>query len=121
MEQELQYEDSAVKGFTFSALFWLVIGLVVGLLAAAQLFAPGLNMASWLTYGRLRPVHTNAVSFGFGVTAIIGTSLYIVQRLTRTPLAFPGLATKTLYLMNTTVAIAALTQRENMPMPATRV
>jgi len=108
METELKYEDSVVRGFVFSSIFWLVIGLVVGLLIAAQLFAPKLNLASWLTYGRLRPVHTNAVTFGFAITAIIGLSFYVVQRLTRRPLVFPGMARVTLVLMNLTVALAAV-------------
>lgn len=107
MKQEEAYEDAAVKGFIFSSLFWLVIGLVVGLLIAAQLFAPALNLLPWLTYGRLRPVHTNGVSFGFAVTAIIGVSYYVVQRLARAPLPFPGLARASLWLMNITVALGA--------------
>lgn len=108
METERKYVDDVVKGFVFSSLFWLIIGMVVGLLISAQLFAPKLNLASWLTYGRLRPVHTNAVAFGFAVTAIIGLSYYVVQRLTRTPLVFPGMARISLYLMNLTVVLAAL-------------
>ena len=75
MEAEGGYHYSAIRGFTLSALFWLVIGLVVGLWISAELFMPGLNLTSWLGYGRLRVIHVNALAFGFGLGAIFGMHL----------------------------------------------
>src|SRR6476646_8269085 len=63
------YEDGAVRMFTLAAVLWGVVGMTVGVLIAAQLIWPELNFGvPWLTYGRLRPLHTNAVIFGSAVT-----------------------------------------------------
>jgi len=62
------------------------------------MFAPSFNFAPWLTYGRLRPVHTNGLAFGLGVGAIFGLSYYIVMRLSKRPLLFPRLARVQLWL-----------------------
>ncbi len=60
---------------------WGIVGMAVGVLIAAQLYWPALNFdIPWLTYGRLRPLHTNAVIFAFGGCALMGTSFYVVQR-----------------------------------------
>jgi cytochrome c oxidase cbb3-type subunit I len=105
---EAGYNYRIVRGFAFSALFWLVIGLVVGLWMAFEMFNPALNLTPWLSFGRLRPVHTNGLGLGFGLAAIFSTSYYILQRLTRTPLLFPRLAQAHLYLFNTAIALGAL-------------
>ena len=102
------YNYRVVRGFAFSALFWLVIGLVVGLWIAFEMFNPALNLTPWLSFGRLRVVHTNGLGLGFGLAAIFATSYYILQRLTRTPLLFPRLAQAHLYLFNTAIALAAI-------------
>lgn len=72
------------------------------------MFNPALNLTPWLSFGRLRVVHTNGLGLGFGLAGIFATSYYILQRLTRTPLAFPGLAKAHLYLFNTAIALAAI-------------
>ena len=102
------YNDSIVSGFAFSALFWLIIGLLVGLLIAAQMFMPALNLAPWLAFGRLRVVHTNGLGFGFGLAGIFACVYYMLQRLTKTPIAFPRLARFHLYFFNIAIALAAL-------------
>jgi len=107
-DPSISYYDDTVRGFTFSAMVWLVVGLVVGLLIAVQLFEPRANFGPWLSYGRLRPIHTNALAFGWGLGAIFALSFYIVQRLTRTPLAFPRLARVQLWVFNAAIAAAAL-------------
>jgi len=96
-----------VRGFAFSALFWLVVGLLVGLWLAAELFAPALNVAPWLSFGRLRVVHTNGLAIGFAVAGIFALSYHMLVRLTRSPLAFPRLARLQLWLFNATVAVGA--------------
>ncbi len=75
------YSDKAVHQFTIAAIAWGVIGMAVGVLIAAQLYWPALNFdIAWLSYGRLRPIHTNGVIFAFGGSALFATSLYVVQR-----------------------------------------
>ena len=75
------YNDTVVRQFTVMTVVWGIVGMLVGVLLAAQLYWPALNFdVAWLSYGRLRPLHTNAVIFAFGGSALMGTSLYIVQR-----------------------------------------
>jgi cytochrome c oxidase cbb3-type subunit 1 len=97
---ETRYEYDAVKGFAISSLFWAFVGLLVGILISIQLVYPQFNLTSWLTYGRLRPVHTNALIYGFTVPAAFSLFFFLVQRLGRVPLAYPGLARLTLYFFN---------------------
>ena len=75
------YNDQVVRQFAIMTVVWGIVGMAVGVLIAAQLYWPALNFdIPWLTYGRLRPLHTNAVIFAFGGCALIGTSYYVVQR-----------------------------------------
>jgi cytochrome c oxidase cbb3-type subunit I len=82
---------------------------VIGMLLAVQMFAPAANLTPWLSFGRLRPVHTNGLAFGLGVGAIFGLSYFIVMRLCRRPLLFPRLARVQLWLFNVGIAAAAVT------------
>jgi len=102
------FEYSVVRGFAFSAIFWLIIGLVIGLLIGVQLVYPSLNLTPWLSYGRLRPIHTNGLAFGFGLAGIFACSYYILQRLTKVPLVFPRLAKAHLWIFNAAIAAAAV-------------
>ncbi len=75
------YNDKVVRQFAVMTVVWGVVGMLVGVLIAAQLYWPALNFnVPWLTFGRLRPLHTNAVIFAFGGSALFATSLYTVQR-----------------------------------------
>lgn len=75
------YDDRIVTAFTAAAVFWAIVGMAAGVYIAAELVWPTLDFGlPWLSFGRLRTVHTNVVLFGFGVSALIGTSLYSVQR-----------------------------------------
>ena len=87
------YNDEIVKKFTIAALFWGVVGMSVGLLIALQMVFPDLNIGEYLTFGRLRPVHTSGVIFAFGGNVLLGTSFFVVQRTCRTVLWNPKLAT----------------------------
>src|SRR5574341_1276385 len=80
---DYRYDHQTVQGFILSAIFWGVVGILIGLLISVQMFAPAANFAPWLTFGRLRPVHTNGLAFGLGVGAIFGLSYYIVMRLSQ--------------------------------------
>ena len=75
------YDYTVVRNFAIMAVVWGIVGMTVGVLIAAQLIWPELNFETpWLTYSRLRPLHTNAVIFAFGGCALFATSYYVVQR-----------------------------------------
>ncbi|MCB9945401.1 MAG: cytochrome-c oxidase, cbb3-type subunit I [Geminicoccaceae bacterium] len=81
------YNEDVVRKFTIATMFWGVVGFLAGTFIAFQLAFPVLNFdIEWLSFGRLRPVHTSAVIFAFGGNALLGTSLYVVQRTCRTRL-----------------------------------
>jgi cytochrome c oxidase cbb3-type subunit 1 len=81
------YEETVVRKFVIATVFWGVVGFLVGVVIAWQLAFPLLNLdLEWTTFGRLRPVHTSAVIFAFGGNALLGTSLYVVQRTCHAPL-----------------------------------
>ncbi len=75
------YADNVIKAATIAAVFWGVVGFLLGDIIAWQLAFPSLNFnLPWTNFGRLRPVHTSAVVFAFGGNALLATSLYVVQR-----------------------------------------
>ena len=75
------YNYKVVRQFTVMSVVWGIVGMAVGVFIAAQLAWPALNFnIPWLSFGRLRPLHTNAVIFAFGGSALMGTSYYVVQR-----------------------------------------
>ena len=87
------YDDQVVRLFLLAAAVWGAVGMSVGVFAAAQLAWPALNFdIPWLTFGRIRPLHTLAVIFAFGGSALMGTCFYVVQRTGHVRLAFGGLA-----------------------------
>ena len=89
------YEEEVIRWFTIATLFWGVVAFTMGTFIAFQLAYPILNLGlEWTTFGRLRPVHTSAAIFAFGGNALLGTSLYVVQRTCRAPLfgGFPAAA-----------------------------
>jgi len=92
------------------AVVWAVVGMLVGVLLATQLIWPELTYGiPWLSYGRLRPLHTNAVIFAFGGSALFGTSYYVVQRTCATRLFLPGLAALTFWGWQLVIVLAAVT------------
>ena len=86
------YFDEVVRYGLIATVFWGVVGFLVGAIVALQLAFPDLNIAPYLNFGRLRPVHTSAVIFAFGGNALIMTSFYVVQRTCRARLFGGNLA-----------------------------
>ena len=79
--QATTYNDKVVRQFAIMTVVFGVIGMLVGVIIAAQLTWPELNLGiPWLSYGRLRPLHTNAVIFAFGGSGLFAASYYVVQR-----------------------------------------
>jgi cytochrome c oxidase cbb3-type subunit I/II len=80
--ESFKYDNTIVRNFTVATIFWGVVGMSVGLLAATQLFLPQLNFGFGpTTFSRIRPVHTNAVIFAFVGNAIFAGVYYSLQRL----------------------------------------
>ncbi|MGQ0429543.1 MAG: cytochrome-c oxidase, cbb3-type subunit I [Gammaproteobacteria bacterium] len=87
------YEDRVVTAFLYAAVVWALAGMAAGVWVAAELVWPALDFGlPGLSFGRMRTAHTNLVAFGFGVSALIATSLYSVQRTSHVRLFAPGLA-----------------------------
>ena len=87
------YTDQAVRLFSLAAIVWGVVGMLVGVVIAAQLAWPELNFGiPYISYGRIRPLHTNAVIFAFGGCTLFATSYHVVQRTCQTRLFAPKLA-----------------------------
>ena len=80
--EKFYYDNKIVRNFAIATIVWGIIGMTVGLLIALQLFAPAANMGSqYTTFGRIRPLHTNAVIFAFVGNAIFMGVYYSIQRL----------------------------------------
>ena len=104
-----QYNYAIVRKFTVMALVWGVLGMLTGVYIASELAWPFLNLdTAALTFGRLRPVHTTLVIFGFGGSALFATSYYVVQRTCQTRLFSDGLANFTFWGWQASVALAAI-------------
>ncbi|HEY0682825.1 MAG TPA: cytochrome-c oxidase, cbb3-type subunit I [Steroidobacter sp.] len=104
------YNDKVVRQFAIMTVVWGIVGMAVGVLIAAQLLWPALNFdIPWLTYSRLRPLHTNAVIFAFGGSALFATSYYIVQRTCHARLFSDGLSAFTFWGWQAVIVLAAVT------------
>ncbi len=87
-----------VRQFTIATIVWGVVGMFVGVFIAAQLIWPDLTYnIPWLSYGRLRPLHTNAVIFAFGGSGLFATAYYVVQRTSQARLFCDRLAAFTFW------------------------
>ena len=104
------YNYKIVRQFAIMTIVWGIVGMAVGVLLAAQLTWPVLNFdIPWLTYSRLRPLHTNAVIFAFGGSALFATSYYVVQRTCHVRLCSDRLAAFTFWGWQTVILAAAIT------------
>ncbi len=104
------YNYRVVRQFAIMTIVWGIVGMLVGVLLAAQLIWPGLNFdIPYLSYGRLRPLHTNAVIFAFGGCALFATSLYVVQRTSQAPLISNRLASFVFWGWQLVIVGAAVT------------
>ena len=104
------YNYKVVRQFSIMTIVWGLVGMSVGVLIAAQLAWPVLNFdIPWLTFGRLRPLHTNAVIFAFGGCSLFACSYYVVQHTCHVKLAFPALAAFTFWGWQSVILLAAIT------------
>ena len=109
MAMDTPYNYRVVKQFTWAAIIFGVIGMLVGVIIAAQLRWPTLfGGIDFLSYGRLRPVHTSGVIFAFGGNALFATSYYIVQRVCSVRLVSDKIAAFTFYGYQTVLVLGVL-------------
>jgi len=107
---EETYNYRVVRQFAIMTVVWGVVGMLVGVIIAAQLAWPELlPSVPWLSYGRLRPLHTNAVIFAFGGCALFATSYYVVQRTCHVRLVSDRLAGFTFWGWQAVIVLAAVT------------
>ena len=80
--ETFKYANAIVRAFAIATVVWGLVGMVAGLLAATQLFLPAANLnLQFITFGRLRPLHTNAVIFAFVGNGMFMGIYYSLQRL----------------------------------------
>ena len=117
LDSSLNYNYKIVRQFAIATVVWGVIGMAAGVFIAAQLAWPALNFdIPWLSYGRLRPLHTNAVIFAFGICGLFATSYYVVQRTCQVRLFSDRLAAFTFWGWQAVLVSAAV----SLPMGFTR-
>jgi cytochrome c oxidase cbb3-type subunit 1 len=111
------YNDTIVRQFALAAVIWGVVSMLVGVFIAAQMAWPALNFdLPWLSFGRLRPLHTNAAVFAFGGCALFATSYWVVQRTCQVRIISDKLAALHFWLWQAVIVAAAIT----LPLGITR-
>jgi len=109
-DETMTYNYTVVRQFAVMTVIWGIVGMTVGVLIASQMAWPAMNFDTpWLTFGRLRPLHTNAVVFAFGGSALFATSYYAVQRTCHVRLFAPKLAAFTFWGWTAVILLAAIT------------
>jgi cytochrome c oxidase cbb3-type subunit 1 len=104
------YNYKVVRQFAVMTVVWGIVGMLAGAIIAAQFIFPDLTYGvPWLSFGRLRPLHTNAVIFAFGGSALFATSYYVVQRTCQVRLFSDGLAAFTFWGWQAVIVGAAIT------------
>jgi len=103
------YDDDIVRKFLWATMIWGLVGFLVGLIIALQLPLPGFNVSPYLTFGRLRPLHTNAVIFAFAGNAWFTGAYYSTQRLLKTRMWSDGLSAFHFWGWQAIIVSAALT------------
>jgi cytochrome c oxidase cbb3-type subunit 1 len=104
------YNYKVVRQFAIMTVVWGIVGMLVGVIVAAQFIWPDLTFGiPFLSFGRIRPLHTNAVIFAFGGSALFATSYYVVQRTCHTRLFSDGLASFTFWGWQLVIVLAAIT------------
>ncbi|HFD78965.1 MAG TPA: cytochrome-c oxidase, cbb3-type subunit I [Gammaproteobacteria bacterium] len=109
MDSQTTYNYKVVRQFAVMTVVWGIVGMLVGVYIAAELVWPQLSFdLPWFHFGRLRPLHTNAVIFAFGGSALFATSYYVVQRTCQTRLFGGGLASFTFWGWQLIIVLAAI-------------
>jgi cytochrome c oxidase cbb3-type subunit I/II len=108
--ESFSYNDKIVKQFIFATVLWAIVAYLVGVIIALQLADWNFNFGlSWLTFGRLRPLHTNAAIFAFGGNAIFAGIYHSTQRLCKTRIFSDGLSQLHFWGWQLVIVAAAIT------------
>jgi cytochrome c oxidase cbb3-type subunit I/II len=108
--EQFSYDDAIVRKFTLMTFVWGVVGMLVGVIVALELAAPVFNFElPWLSFGRLRPLHTNAVIFAFTGNAIFAGVYYSMQRLLKTQMFSRALSAVHFWGWQAIIVAAAIT------------
>lgn len=97
-----------VLWFLGTATFWLLFGTTIGEYLGIKFVAPDVDHYSWLSFGRLRPVHTNAVFWGWTSLAMMGLAYYVIPRVSNVPIASIKTGYYSLILINASVVIGSI-------------
>lgn len=109
LSKTIVYDDKSVRQFTFASVMWGIVGMLVGVLIASQLAFPALNLPPYFNYGRLRPLHTNAVIFAFVGNMLFAGIYYSSQRLLKARMASDVLSRIHFWGWQLIIVAAALT------------
>ncbi|MDR2884923.1 MAG: cbb3-type cytochrome c oxidase subunit I, partial [Deferribacteraceae bacterium] len=104
-----KYNNQTITGFLISSLVWGVVGILLGLLCSLQLGDPEFNFGAYFSYGRLRTIHIDVLSFGLGLGAIFGLFYYMTEKLTKTALVCPRLTRVHLIFFNILMVVTTAT------------
>ncbi len=107
--QTVRYDDRIVRWFVCATVLWGIVGMLVGVILALQMAWPAANIGEYLTFGRLRPLHTNAVIFAFAGNAIFAAVYYSTQRLLKTRMAHGALSWTHFWGWQAIIVSAAIT------------
>ncbi len=110
MDRSTSDPHHVTKMFFLSSAVWFLVGTMEGFIDATHMAAPDLlGSIGWLSFGRMRPMHTNTVIFGFVGTALLGISHYVTPVLLKTPLYSTALARISLWSWNLSVLVGTIT------------
>lgn len=107
--EKFSYDNRIVRNFAYATFIWGLVGMLVGVIVALQLIYPQLNFMEYATFGRLRPLHTNAVIFAFVGNGIFMGVYYSLQRLTKAPMWNKTLSNLHFWLWQLIIVLAAVT------------
>ena len=105
-----KYDNQIVRWYVYSSIVWGIIAMLVGIWIAFEMVFPSLSFnLPWLTFGRLRPVHTNGIIFGFTLSIVLATIYYAIPRLLKVPMWSYKISRIQFWLYNLTIVLAAIT------------
>jgi len=107
--EKFSYDNRIVKNFALATIIWGLVGMLMGLIIALQIPFPGLNIGEYLTFGRVRPVHTNAIIFAFVGNGIFMGLYYSLQRLCKARMFSDGLSKFHFWGWQSIIVLAAVT------------
>ena len=107
--EKFSYDNRIVRNFAFASFIWGLVGMLAGLYVALELVFPQLNFCQWATFGRLRPLHTNAVIFAFVGNGIFMGVYYSIQRLCKARMFSDVLSKLHFWLWQLIIVLAAVT------------